>query len=128
MARDRKKKDPELNLLELVPEPLIDHETGEDGMVTLLDPRFKNRLMKKIFEPRLKSPWMKVRLDEVGTAVWKRIDGSATVGEIGSELREEFGEDIEPCFERLSMFFSQLELSGFIRYRNIDEVRARSAE
>lgn len=125
MARNRKKKDPELNLLELIAEPLVDCETGEDGAVTLLAPRFKSRLMKRIFERRMKNPWMKIRLDDIGTAVWKRIDGRATVGEIGGELREEFGEDIEPCFERLSMFFSQLELSGFIRYTNIDEVRSR---
>ena len=126
MVRSRKKKNPELNLLELIPEPLVDHETGKDGAITLLAPRFNNRLMKRIFERRMKNPWMKIRLDDIGTAVWKRIDGSATVGAIGNELKEEFGEDIEPCFERLSMFFSQLELSGFIRYRNIEDVRGRN--
>ncbi len=126
MSKDSKKKELELNLLELIPEAVVEYETEEDGTIVLLAPRFKNRLMKRIFEPRLKNPYMKIRLDEIGTSAWKSIDGSKTVGDIGQVLREEFGEDIEPCFERLSMFFSQLELSEFIRYSNLDDVRARS--
>ena len=125
MARRREKRTPDVNLLELVPERIVGSEKGEDGTVTILAPRFHNRLLKRLIEPRLKRPHMMIRLDEIGTAVWERIDGERSVGEIGVMLRERFGERIEPCHDRLAIFFTQLELSRFIRYRNLEQVRGR---
>jgi hypothetical protein len=119
----KKKEMPEVNLLELVPERTVDSETGEDGIVTVLGPRFKSGLLRKLIEPRLKNPFLKIKLDEIGSAVWSNIDGERNVGLIGEILKERFGDDIEPCFERLSMFFTQLELSRYIRYRNLESVR-----
>ena len=125
MARKREKRTPDVNLLELIPERIVGSETGEDGIVTVHAPRFHSRILKRLIEPRLKRPHMMIRLDEIGTAVWEQIDGSRNVAAIGEMMRERFGERIEPCHDRLAMFFTQLELSRFIRYRNLEEVRGR---
>jgi len=124
MVRKRQKRSPDINLLELIPERIVGSETGEDGLVTIQAPRFHNRVLKRLIEPRLKRPHMMLRLDEIGTAVWEQIDGERNVREIGAILREAFGDKIEPCHDRLAVFFTQLELSQFIRYRNLEEVRS----
>lgn len=128
MARKKEKRTPDVNLLELVPERIVGHETGEDGIVTVHAPRFHNRILKRLIEPRLKRPHMMIRLDEIGTAVWEQVDGIRNVAEIGAIMRERFGERIEPCHDRLAVFFTQLELSRFIHWRNLEEVRGRQRE
>jgi hypothetical protein len=122
-GRRKKEIEPEINLLELVPERIVQSETGDDGIVTVLGPRFKSVFMKRLVSSRLKNPYFKVKLDEIGTTVWDNIDGERNIGEIAEILKEKFGESIEPCNDRLAIFFSQLELSRYIRYRNVEEVR-----
>jgi hypothetical protein len=116
-----------INLLELVPETIVESTMGDDGIVTILGPRFKSDFMKKHVGARLKSPYFKIKLDEIGTAVWESIDGQRDIGEIARILRDKFGERIEPCHDRLSMFFTQLEMSQYVRYTNLEEVKARTA-
>jgi hypothetical protein len=115
---------PDVNLLELIPEQLVDSTRNDEGIVTILGPRFKTGFMKKLVGSRLKSPYFKIALDDVGTTVWENIDGTRNIGEIAAILREKFGEKIEPCNDRLAMFFTQLEMSRFIRYTNLEEVKA----
>ena len=118
------KKQLEANLLDLVPERIGEYEAGEDGFVTLLMPRFRNNLMRRLVEPRL-APGrrrFKLKLDDIGTAVWLLIDGKRSAREIAGNLRERFGERIEnQCYERLGVFFQQLERGRFICYANLDE-------
>jgi hypothetical protein len=113
----------DVNLLELVPEQIVQSETGDDGIVTILGPRFKSDFFKRLIGSRLKSPYFKIKLDDIGTAVWTSIDGERNIREIAGILRERFGERIEPCNDRLAMFFTQLEMSRYIRYTNIEEVK-----
>ncbi len=122
MAR-RKTTRYEVNLLRLVPERLVDHELGEDGMVTILAPRFRNRIMKRLLESRMRNRFVKIRLDEIGSAVWLLCDGGSDVGGVADTMSRRFGERIEPCHDRLAMFFTQLEASDFIRYSNLEEIR-----
>ncbi len=126
----KKKKDieSEVNMLELVPERLVDHEEDDGDVITLLSPRFKSRLMKKLLESRLKNRFLKVKLDEIGSSVWLLCDGHRSIGEIGEMMRERFGDKIEPCYDRLSVFFSQLEISRFIRYSNLEELLNRASD
>lgn len=110
----------EVNLLELVPRRTAEHETDETGIVTVLMPRFRNRIMKRLFEPRHKSPFIKIKLDDIGSEVWLLCDGARNVGEIAESLRGKFGERIEPCYDRLGKFFRQLEQARFIAYTNFE--------
>lgn len=122
---EKKKTSPEVNLLELIPMRLLEYETGEDGLVTLFAPRFKSRIVKRILGSRLKNKFIKIRLDEIGSAVWELCDGKRNVNDIGEEMKKECGDKIEPCFDRLALFFNQLECSEFIRYANLEELREK---
>lgn len=110
----------EVNLLDLIPERMIEHEVGDDNLVTLLAPRFKSAFMRKWLQPRLKRPFLKVKLDEIGSAVWLLCDGKRSVKEIAHPLRERFKEKIEPCYDRLGLFMRNLEANHFICYVNYE--------
>lgn len=104
-----------VNLLDLTPVRQLESEDGPDGRVTLLKPRFTNRLLVRYFQPRFTRPHFRVNLDQFGSHVWNRIDGSSTVREIGVSLREAFGEEVEPVYQRLGLFCRQLAANRFIR-------------
>ncbi|MGM0484278.1 MAG: PqqD family protein [Candidatus Krumholzibacteriota bacterium] len=111
----------EINLLKLIPERTIDYEEGEDDMVTLLAPRFRSRFLPKFMKSRLKRKKFRVALDEIGSFVWLRCDGTRTAGQIADEMAARFGEEAEPVTERLGIFFGQLEKLEYIRFTNIEE-------
>jgi hypothetical protein len=111
----------EVNLLDLIPRRTAEHEIDEAGVVTVLMPRFRNRVMKRLFEPRHKSPHIMIKLDDIGSAAWLLCDGKRDVGEIAQLMKERFNERIEPCYDRLGLFFRQLERARFIAYTNLEE-------
>lgn len=102
-----------INLLELVPKRNISWENKEE-VVILLKPKFKNPFLAKHLLPRMKKPFYKIKLDEIGSAVWILCDGHRSVKKIGDLLHAKFGEKAEPLFDRLSMFFQSLERNKFI--------------
>ncbi len=126
-GRKKTRPTPDVNLLELVPEQLVDSTRDDEGIITILGPRFKTGFMKKLVGSRLKSPYFKIALDDIGTTVWENIDGTQNIGKISDILKEKFGEKIEPVNDRLAMFFTQLEMSRFIVYTNLEEVKARAS-
>ena len=120
---ERKVKRREINLLDLVPIQIIGHEVGDTGIVTLLAPRFKNRFLRRWLLPRFKRPFFKVELDDIGSSLWLLCDGERNVKEIAFIMREHFDERVEPCYDRMGMFFQQLEGARFITYTNLDKCR-----
>jgi len=58
-----------------------------------------------------------VRLDELGTFVWREIDNQKTVYDIGQSLIKEFGDKCEPTYERLIMYLKYLNKKGWIKFR-----------
>ncbi len=108
------------NLLDLIPKKILNDEINEDGNIIVLKPKFRNKFMKKFVGPKLKSPFYKVKLDEFGSFVWRQVDGKLTVEEIGIELKNNYKENIEPVYERLSVFIQSLERYRFIEYVNYD--------
>ena len=100
------------NLLDLRPRRLVQHRL--DGtLAVVLVPRFRARWMGWL-QRRLKNPHIKLHLDELGTAVWIRCDGQRTVGQIGEQLRAEFGEKIEPVWDRLALFLRRMRQGRLI--------------
>jgi hypothetical protein len=67
-----------------------------------------------------------VELDEFGSFVWEAADGEKTVFEIGVLLKERFGADIEPIYERLAVFLRILKNNRLIQFaeRKADHSRA----
>jgi len=111
----------DVNLLELVPRRTVEHEIDDERLVTVLMPRFTNRFLKRLLVPRHRSPHIKIKLDDIGSEAWLLCDGRRNVGEIAALMREKFNERIEPCNDRLGVFFRQLEQARFISYTNLEE-------
>jgi hypothetical protein len=104
-----------VNLLDLKPVRLVECERTGEERVTLLKPKFAWGPLKKLLQPRLKSPNYKIHLDEIGTFVWDHIDGETTVGVMADAALAQFGEKIEPVHGRLKTFLLQMERGGLIK-------------
>jgi hypothetical protein len=117
---NRKKKDlSDINYLELTPHHLFDHVIEENGKVSVLIPRFTNKILVKTLSPMLKSPFVKTKFDEFGSQVWLEINGKNKVLDISTNLKLKFGEKIEPVEERLTRFLTQLYNYKFVSFNEI---------
>ena len=108
MNRDDKKSNKETNLLELIPMRVSGWKKNDDGLVTLILPKFKSKI-GKVFASRLKNPNYEVKLDAIGAFLWKECDGRNSVHEISIELVKEFGDEIEPVYERIKIYINMLK-------------------
>lgn len=60
----------------------------------------------------------RLRLDPRGSFLWRRIDGERTITALAEELREAFGEAVEPAEERVTRFLSWLERERLVEHRD----------
>ena len=112
-----KKKKPQYNLLELTPERAKEFEEKE-GIVTILIPKFKTEFFRKLI-PKSKPKDIRINLDELGSAVWKSIDGKKKVSDIVTELSNMYGEKIHPAAERIAKFLEEIYKHKFINFKEI---------
>lgn len=115
----RKKKSDNLNILELTPFRIYSHETTDNGVVSVLIPRFHNKILAKIFNSRLRDPFVRVKFDEFGSSAWLEIDGQKNVFKISQNLLQKHGEKIQPVIDRLSKFLNQLYIYKFINFNEM---------
>ena len=108
-----KEKKTEVNLLELVPKRMLEWEDTDEGLITLLVPKFRGKFGNFITS-KLNSPNYKVQLDRVGSFVWKECNGEKNVLEISKKMKDEFGDEVEPLYERISFFIKTLTTSKAI--------------
>ena len=72
-----------------------------------------NILAQKFFKrPKVSQ----IHLEKMGNFIWPLIDGESTVYEIGAKVKEHFGDEAEPLYERLVQYFRILDNQGFIYY------------
>lgn len=109
----------EINLLDLIPVQNLQSKKSEGGLFTLLKPKFNHPLLAKYLLPRLSRPHFQIKLDEIGSFTWNLCDGVNTVKDIGQQLKDKFGERVEPLYERLGLFFQNLEKNRFITFKNL---------
>jgi hypothetical protein len=112
----RPKNDPQENYLDRVPRRNVDFEEGEGGRLVLLRPKFITGPFARWLQPRLPRKHFRVKLDDVGTLVWRSIDGARNVGEIAEILFAEFGERVEPRYERCSRFIHSLHQGAMVAF------------
>ncbi|MGE5479330.1 MAG: PqqD family protein [Chloroflexota bacterium] len=115
----KKKKGEDINYLELTPNRLYEHELNEKGLIDVLVPRFTDKVFGKLLQPRLRNKYIKANLDALGSAAWELIDGKNNVDAIAATLRARFGEEIEPVYDRLTAFLTQLYKNGFINFKEL---------
>ncbi len=105
----------ENNFLDLIPQinEGLNWTKDEQGIVTL---EIENKgIFNKIAQKLLKKPKISyVHLDELGSYIWLQIDSKRNLTEIGTIVKEHFGEKAEPLYERLAKYFEILKSYNFI--------------
>lgn len=94
----------------------ISWSVDEKGIVTLdiENTGVFNRIAQKI----LKKPKVThIHLDETGSFVWPLLDGEKTIIELGKDVEAEFGEKVNPLYERLAKYFQILDSYHFIEWK-----------
>jgi hypothetical protein len=109
-----------VNYLEMIPVRNVQEFTEEAGKITLLVPKFRHGWMLRWLVPAKKSKHFRVHLDEMGSRVWKLIDGQQNVGQICG-LLENAGNEENPVENALEMrvtgFLTQLYKNRFVVFR-----------
>lgn len=95
-------------------------DVGENGVVTI---HMVHRgvyawIAQKFFHrPKVSH----IDLDRMGSFIFPLIDGKRTVGDIALLVKEEFGQEAEPLYDRLVKYMQILRNNGFIRYVGKDK-------
>lgn len=103
----RKKKEPPRvspeRLYRSIPivSPVVKHEEDADGIVTILIPI-------RTGDPKNPERTARIRLDEIGSKVWKKIDGKTPLNEIVQWMKQEFMLTEREAEVSLSMFMKSL--------------------
>jgi len=103
----------------LIPVRTVDWIKDEEGKIILLKPKYRSPFLKKHLLPRMKKPDFKVNLDEIGSYLWILIDGEKNVDQIAQLFKQQFGERVEPLYDRLSKFLMNLEKNRFIKFKGL---------
>lgn len=106
-----------VNLLELTPLRKKEFDLDDQGIVTVKIPRFTNKILVKLLIPRLKKPLMRVKLDDVGSSVWKEINGETSVADIARKLEQKYGDTFVQAPERVAEFLKQMYFNDFISFK-----------
>ena len=115
MKKEKKVSENYLERIPLRPEK-IKWSADSEGIVTLdiENTGFFNRLAQKFFK---KPKVSHVHLDKMGSFVWPLLDGEKDIVAIGVLVKEHFGEDAEPLYERLAKYFKVLESYSFVEWK-----------
>lgn len=94
----------------------LKYTVDEDGIVTLevLNKGIMNRIAQKLFS---KPETTYIHLDELGSFSVLCADGSKSILIIGECLKEKFGDECEPLYERLAKFFQIMDSYNFIEWK-----------
>lgn len=108
---------PDTNLLDLTPRREAYWSEADDGRVTVVrerpvirGPRSLGRWLSYVMAPP------RVRLDDVGSFVWRRMDGATDVRRLAGMVREEYGDRVEPVPERLGQLVRTLRRERLVSY------------
>ena len=104
------------NYLDKIPvrNKAIRYTEDDAGVITLeIDNKgVFNLIAQKLFK---KPKVSYVHLDEMGSFIWRIIDGESNVTKLGKKVETQFGEKANPLYERLSKYISILESYGFVK-------------
>jgi len=115
MKKEKKKSENYLERKPARPEH-IKWSADESGIITL-DIENKgamNRIAQKLFK---KPKVSHIHLDKMGSFVWPLMDGKKDIVAIGVLVKEHFGEEAEPLYERLAKYFQILDSYSFVEWK-----------
>jgi hypothetical protein len=116
---ERRKILKNINYLDITPYRKHKEEIDENGLVTVLIPKFKRTFANDILSRIGKPHHVRIKLDEFGSEAWLQLNGRQNVSAISKKLVLKFGEKIQPVEERLTKFLTNLYLQGFISFNEI---------
>jgi hypothetical protein len=116
---ERRKILKNVNYLDIIPYRVHKEEIDENGLVTVLIPKFKRKFVNDILTGIGKPHEVRIKLDEFGSVTWLQLNGRQNVSDIAKKLIIKFGEKIQPAEERLTKFLTNLYLQGFISFNEI---------
>ena len=96
------------------PRRRLDWRELDGGRCVVLRPKFGESRIGRWLADRLGDPCYRIRLDDVGTFIWKACDGETPLSAIADRLGAEFGEQVAPVDERLARFVQSMLRSGMI--------------
>ena len=67
--------------------------------------------------------WVIIHEEKRNGFLWKRINGERTVGQLAQQLKEQFGDQAEPLYDRLVKYMQILRNNEFILFRGKDKVK-----
>ena len=105
------------NFLDFVPvrNSKVDFYENDSGVVTIVIKRYS--VFYKILRPIFKIPENTfVSLDDIGSFVWKEIDGKKSIYDISIKIQNKLSEKAEPLIPRLIGFFVILNKNGLVMF------------
>ena len=96
------------------PRRRLDWRELDNGRCIVLRPRLGEGRIGRWLASKLGNPCYRIRLDDVGSFIWRACDGETPLTEIAGRLRAGFGERVEPAEERLARFIQSMLRSRMI--------------
>jgi hypothetical protein len=103
-------------ILSCFPHRTASHEVADDGRVVVLQPRFAFGPLQKLMV-RWNRPFVRVRLDEVGSFIWLRAEGDSDLETIASALQQQFGDRVPNARVRTVAFARSLVRARLLQLR-----------
>ena len=119
---ERRKVLKQINSLDLPPVRQMEFEINETGKVDILMPRFKHPVLKRALQPRKKQEYIRIHLDDPGSAIWLQIDGKMNVHELCAQLQAIYPEKLNPPEEtedRVVKFLALLYQERYLTFLEI---------
>lgn len=109
------------NFLEFIPQINEKIEFYEENGLIILKKKHNgifDKIAQKIFFTPEES---KIKLEGYGSDVFKLIDGKKDIITIGQELKKQYGNEIEPLYERLAQFIQILYNNDIVKLKKKSE-------
>jgi len=111
------------DILRFVPSRLAEWRAGDDGIVVVERTRPATRGVRGLLDRvRWLMTYPRIRLDAIGSAVWRCMDGTLRLEVIVDTVADEFPDHSEEMAERAALFATALHHQGLIELRVPDEV------
>ena len=114
-----------VDLLELTPMRRVPWIERDDGRVVIDRPRPPIDGLGGLFR---RAGWMlsprRIRLDEVGSFAWRRLDGATKVRALAGVIRDAFPDSCDQLEERLGDYLRAMRRLRLISFPGLDETRS----
>ena len=111
-----------VDLLELTPMRRVPWLERDDGRIVIDRPRPPINGLRGLFR---RAGWMlaprRIRLDEIGSFAWRRLDGSTKVRALAGVMRDAFPDSCDELEERLGGYLRAMRRLRLISFPGWDE-------